>query len=338
MRNLSGNNIWGGVVYAVSSYNDEGTPTVSLASQSATIGVDSGTLNLNSVIISRDFGGSDGGTTVFMADSIGVHKVGPGQLNLGSTQIISDLGGGGTSSWNGSIVATGSLDVQAGVVKLAAGIGASTLSGGKSILHIGSINIAGGSLAPTAKLDITKNAMVIDYTGATPIQSIRQYIKAGAAGNWTGNGITSSAAASSPNAGETGKTGLGYGEASVLSITNFLGDPVDADTILVRYTYLGDANLDGQVDISDLGRLATAWQTAGVWTGGDFNYDAFIDISDLGILATNWQVGVGAPLGPSFDQALASVGLSGVSVPEPATMGLLALSLAGVSTRRRRNE
>jgi hypothetical protein len=28
----------------------------------------------------------------------------------------------------------------------------------------------------------------------------------------------------------------------------------------VKYTYSGDANLDGQVDIGDLGLLAGAWQ------------------------------------------------------------------------------
>jgi hypothetical protein len=86
----------------------------------------------------------------------------------------------------------------------------------------------------------------------------------------------------------------------------------------VRYTYPGDANLRGQVDIADLGRLAAAWQTSADWVNGDFDYSGFVDISDLGILATNWQAGVGSPLGPSLDEALASVGLSGTSVTEPA--------------------
>ncbi len=101
--------------------------------------------------------------------------------------------------------------------------------------------------------------------------------------------------------------------------------------------YDGDANMDGAVDITDLGTLATNWQTGGQsWLGADFTGDDFVDISDLGILATNWQLGVpaGASIG-SFDAALASVGLSGVAVPEPASMSMLVL-LAGAAARRRR--
>ena len=95
----------------------------------------------------------------------------------------------------------------------------------------------------------------------------------------------------------------------------------------------GDANLDGKVDISDLGILATNWQTAGLWNGGDFTCDGLVDISDLGLLATNWQA---AGAGQSFDQALAALGLQGASVPEPGAAGLAALCLLGATSRRRR--
>jgi hypothetical protein len=91
------------------------------------------------------------------------------------------------------------------------------------------------------------------------------------------------------------------------------------------------------VDIGDLGALATAWQSAGVWATGDFNYDNFVDISDLGALATNWQAGVGSPLGAeSLREALASVGLPSSAVPEPATLGTLAVGLMGLLGARHR--
>jgi hypothetical protein len=97
----------------------------------------------------------------------------------------------------------------------------------------------------------------------------------------------------------------------------------------------GDANLDGQVDVTDLGALATNWQTSAPWTGGDFNYDGFVDVTDLGALATNWQPGVGSPLAPSrLDKALANVGLANVTVPEPELGGMIAL-LASCSQLRR---
>src|SRR5581483_7536640 len=100
-------------------------------------------------------------------------------------------------------------------------------------------------------------------------------------GTWDGFGIISSTVAGAP------ATALGYANAAELGITTFDGQPVDDSAVLVKYTFKGDANLDGKVDVSDLGRLATGWQTSQNWTGGDFNYDGLVDVSDLGRLATN---------------------------------------------------
>lgn len=91
----------------------------------------------------------------------------------------------------------------------------------------------------------------------------------------------------------------------------------------------GDANLDGIVDVTDLGALATNWQTSANWLGGDFNSDDFVDVSDLGILATNWQSSSG-----SLDAALAAVGINYTSVPEPS-VGIMATCLAAAASRRR---
>ena len=108
-------------------------------------------------------------------------------------------------------------------------------------------------------------------------------------------------------------------------------------SMLIKFTYAGDTNLDGQVTIADLGELASNWQsTTAVWRQGDFNYDGAVTISDLGDLASNWQAGVGSPLGMSFEEALAAVGLGGVAVPEPATMGLLVLGACTLKRARRR--
>ena len=98
----------------------------------------------------------------------------------------------------------------------------------------------------------------------------------------------------------------------------------------------GDANLDGIVDVSDLGLLATTWQSSGDWQQGDFNGDDVIDVSDLGILASNWQAGIEAPpLGPALDEAMAALGLGGISVPEPTTLALSCLLVAPMVCRRR---
>ncbi|KKL59725.1 hypothetical protein LCGC14_2212450, partial [marine sediment metagenome] len=51
----------------------------------------------------------------------------------------------------------------------------------------------------------------------------------------------------------------------------------------------GDVTLDGRVNITDLGALASNWQSSNAsWTGGDFNGDGLVNITDLGALASNW--------------------------------------------------
>ena len=85
-----------------------------------------------------------------------------------------------------------------------------------------------------------------------------------------------------------------------------------------------DKSLDAHGDLSVLVRLTKL---------GDANVDGFVDISDLGLLATSWQT---AAAGPSFDQALASVGLAGVSVPEPTSLALIGLVVGCLGRKRRR--
>jgi hypothetical protein len=93
-------------------------------------------------------------------------------------------------------------------------------------------------------------------------------------------------------------------------------------------THFGDTNLDGQVDITDLGNLASNWQSSGAgWSLGDFDGNALVDIADLGILATNWQAGVelsGTPtaLPSAFSEVLSRLGLTATAVPEPSLTSL----------------
>ena len=52
----------------------------------------------------------------------------------------------------------------------------------------------------------------------------------------------------------------------------------------------GDANLDGDVNASDLNELGLNWQASpNTWSGGDFNASGFVDAVDLNLLALNWQ-------------------------------------------------
>jgi len=81
--------------------------------------------------------------------------------------------------------------------------------------------------------------------------------------------------------------------------------------VLVKYTYYGDANLDGIVDGSDYSRIDNAFLTdqsnataATGWGNGDFNYDGVTNGSDYTLIdnAFNSQ-------GASLAAALAANGV-----------------------------
>ncbi len=86
----------------------------------------------------------------------------------------------------------------------------------------------------------------------------------------------------------------------------------------------GDFDLDGDVDVTDLGILATNYGTT---TGatvflGDSNYNGDVMVSDLGDLATYYNTDVWAA--------------AGAVVPEPTTMTMLVLGAWALLIRRRR--
>ena len=114
------------------------------------------------------------------------------------------------------------------------------------------------------------------------------------------------------------------------SISTFNGVAVGSGDVLVKYTYLGDTNIDGVVDASDLARVLQGLNGGGTgWNFGDVNYDGVVNSFDLGRVQAAIR-GQGAPLG----NALGGTGVGGV-IPEPSSLGLLALALPLVSRRRR---
>jgi hypothetical protein len=118
------------------------------------------------------------------------------------------------------------------------------------------------------------------------------------------------------------------------TFSTFDGVAVGANDILVKYTYLGDTDLDGDVDATDLSRALQGLNGGGTgWNFGDVNYDGVVNMLDIGRIVAA-QRGQGSPLGDSTGAggALGGGGLGG-SIPEPSGLALL---VAGLPMLRRR--
>jgi hypothetical protein len=105
----------------------------------------------------------------------------------------------------------------------------------------------------------------------------------------------------------------------------FGGAAVDASSVLVRFTRVGDADLDGVVTFADFQRLEEGLGKSGRgWSGGDFNYDGFVDDVDYKAFYVNYSLGLSA------DGSVVGV------LPEPVGAGMILPVAAMVLARRRR--
>jgi hypothetical protein len=68
------------------------------------------------------------------------------------------------------------------------------------------------------------------------------------------------------------------------------GGTKGADHTLPIFVLAGDADHDRDVDVNDLGILASNWQQSPrTFSEGDFDHSGTVDVNDLGILASQWQ-------------------------------------------------
>jgi subtilisin family serine protease len=253
------------------------TKTYPLA-QATTININSGDGNDNIVIDSTGASGTininagngtdtitvngTSGAIVAIKPSAGADNVNINTDNTGTASALFD-----------DTQTLGSLSIGAG--------GTGTLKAGSSRwLRVSSL-----SINSAGKLDLNDNDMIVDYSGVSPFTTIRnQVFTARNGGNWLGNGITSTNARTHPQQITT----LGVLEsADYFSAggTTFNGQTVDATTVLVKYTYYGDSDLNGSVDFDDYARIDGGFLGGGnKWFAGDYNHDGVIDFDDFALI------------------------------------------------------
>ena len=206
------------------------------------------------------------------------------------------------------------------------------------------MNKDGGGV-PLGTLDLLTGNLVVDYTGSTsPLVEIANLVKSGAnfdpgTGNlqWNGTGITSSAIPSGPDpmlytVGV--REAVDAGSFGMADLTDLEGVTLGSKAVVAKYTWIGDVNMDGVVDQNDYDVMdyyqvfGTGGEPFGAgWWTGDLNGDGVVNQNDYDLADYGQVFQDGSTLGRAHS-------LLGTA-PEPATLALVALGVAGTLLRRR---
>jgi hypothetical protein len=210
-------------------------------------------------------------------------------------------------------------------------------------------SLASLTIAPQGSFDITNNHLLINYSaGSDPISAIAGYLRSGFNnGNWNGPGIISStilAANANPNAPQYG---IGFSDGADEINGHPIVSGLASGEVEIKYTLLGDANLDGTVNGSDFSILAGNFgQGFTNWDQGNFLFTSAINGADFSALAHNFgqgDSGADAGVSPADIAALdAFASANGLlaDVPEPAAGGLAVVAISAAllrQTRQRRS-
>jgi hypothetical protein len=240
----------------------------------------------------------------------GTHKINL-PLVIASDTVMNVSGGG-------SLVIADPVTVNAGKTLSKIGAGPVTYQSTVTVLAGGSLAIRGTAqvgglaLASGGTVDVGGSLAI----GNTDYDTIASRMK---------SDITSSSAADDP------------GHATTLGLIDRGSD------VLVKYTYFGDADLSGDVDVSDFERFRDGFRSsAKTWTSGDFDLSGSVDLADFELYLRGFQYQPSPRVSAELLSALGDfASAEGISVdlsalPEPSATAVAATIAAGTLLRRRR--
>ncbi len=356
----------GAAISTATDLSDGGTVNLNNLSQTIATLNGGGALNLGSTALTVTGGGAfsgviaDGGSNSGVTVSggtlalsgvntfTGATHVTGGTITLASTGAIAStaltVDVGAVANVNGSLTAsptvTANGSINFGTADLNNDPTSTFLARSVSALTIGS----GGNVAvATATSSATRSVLVVPTTvtndGTLDLTNNDMIVKGGdvsAIAQQVVNGkIISSTAANSTER----NTALAVVLDADNEFSTFDDQSVANGDVLVKFTFFGDANLDGVVDSSDYTLVDNGFNFGLTgWFNGDFNYDGKINGDDYSLLdnAFNTQQLVTLAAASAGNVEMIAGETSQIAtVPEPTSAALLALA-AGASLMRRR--
>jgi hypothetical protein len=261
--------------------------------------------------VQNDSAGTTAGTTTYggLAITGGSHILGAVDNSSGAAATA----GGTTITGAGTTLQVDSIRQQSLTVSAGAKL---TIAPSPSVLSV----LSSLSLTGSGSLDLTNNTLILhngDAAALAPL--VRSWWNNGAR---NGPGLGSSALALGlPNASYTTlalfpNTVYSWPAGGGPYLPSAGGFSLASSDLIIRYTYVGDINLDGQVDGRDFKQWFESFIVGGQtgWRGGDFNYDGVVDLTDLQLLQSSLNASLTLPsLGYPSDQSASTA-----SIPEPS--------------------
>ena len=305
-------------------------------------------------VAGSEFRVSTNSTAVFLGDVTGLAAfTGPGTKDFEA-----NASGFSISSGNGSTIVGPAGNLQAGFVRDGSlqVQGNATISPNGSAAAVSRVGVL--SINAGATLDLNDNDLIATNTAKATVESL--VASARNNGAWNQPGLTSTTARNHPSHA-TGLGVLSGQEYLSTGQTQFDGFTVSVPDVLVKYTWNGDANLDGRVTFDDYVKIDTGFNTHLTgWFNGDFNFSGNVNFDDYVLIdiafnqqngtlgrAVDWisgddRSGSGrtatgvAEVIAHFDQfglPYASAFLA--AVPDPSALGMIFVPLVLARRRRR---
>jgi len=296
---VSAQNI-GAITYADSGGNDtinvNGTTPTTLNAGS---GNDTITLNGSGAVVLNTAATGGGAETLVVGPQATEAALPAVQLNDNSGSVTVASGGGFTTTTGQHELNFSSINIASGAtMTLASSSGTGTANLQALANHASrTVAVVTGAFSDAGTLDIVDNDLILRGGSAS---TVRGLLATGSANDpntaifkWNGTGMNSSAAAARSTT--RNKSGIGYAlndgtnQNNATPLTTFDGVAVGTSDLLIKYTWAGDWNLDGKMNLDDYGAIDrnAPRNRAGLWAQGDFNYDGVVNLNDYSLIDPN---------------------------------------------------